>query len=668
MAVLVLATVGVLGFLVVWLAGTRLNVFEITGAGMALSLAFAAVAGSLLLRLGVFQWWSMAVAAGASGLLAWVAARGRPRLHPTPPEKREWWAVTAVLLAIAIPLLATPRWNFQLAYGMDAGNYEAHADYYETAGRLYYDYSEAVEAGVPARWLAMRNTWTAPEGRPFYVPGFGAVLGLAREALHGDLTSSSLVMMVVGLLNALLLYLVARRAKAPPVVAAVVTALVVTTVMYFFYAKQIMSEQLALTGMLGFLYAIQMEGDGEKGWFPPILGGAGAALLAITKLDGIANVAFLTLGMWSAVQLGLWRGTRISKRLAGMTAVALVITTAFITVVGLPQYLRHTSLGSSVGALSGLPFADFPLLLPMAVVAGGLLVHLSIQSARHPSDGDPRGDVRRWMRVGFLVLWLAFMLYNATLRPLGETLDNHDALNLIRLWAVSSPVLLVAAGLATARDRDLPGASPALGVGLMLAFAWGIYGSRHAPIELWWMRRYLVVLMPLFVLAGVGAAAQLQRFRVRSWLLGGAAALLVVAQLGRLLPFLDYRQMSAAPTRLVSLESEIPDDAPLVVLGELRVVRALGYTLASRRDGMTVHNVETVELGDALELVDAPGREFVLSPSRFDANVRRELGLELVAEGVVSLQWSGWYADVVEDPDAEQVVASYWVYAHRTDS
>lgn len=650
--------------------------------GVMVSVAMLVVATLVLLRFQAFSLLTTLAVLWVPAIALLAVRRGRivAALSELRAPRQDMLAV-GTLLGIAGALVAfTAHWNFLAASGMDGGNYEAYASFWSVTGRLYVPAGELFEAGAERSWLGGVNTWVLRGGwdtaRPNYFYGYPALLALVRSASH-SLASSWVVSGVAASISVVALYVLGVRLAGRRLLAWATALLILLTPVYLFYAKQIMSETVALMGVLAVILGI-LGMDRDRVPDPWMLG-AGLVLTFSSKIDATLPV-FALLGAAGLVAvLGWWPGRRPTPAwgAAGLTGTLLSLG----LVVGMvdPGYLGKSDVGKRFPGLASLPGADVPLFawLLLATAAGWLLIpYLLRRRTERASSQEVRAGVVgseplttpvRAVVSAAAVAWLAYLGWNLFVRPATGTLEeNFDALNLVRLDDVFSLALLVvialfpaAAALSGRGSRDtLMVAAP-----LLVVLGYLIFDANHSPAQLWWMRRYLVVLAPMAMIgvAGlVGALGPLASARPR---ITGVVTVIVFLAVGvvhvrSVLPVFDYRQNVRAPTLLHALSEEVEDPFVVAVVADASVVRSLGVTLSSVEGAPVLPDMTTESLDDALSRL-AEQRVYVVSDQPLSLVDR---SLELVTQGTFENQWTGWMFRLDQDPSLYLREAEYWLY------
>lgn len=645
-----------------------------------LSLCYDAVVGLLLLRFGLFNY-PVVLGLTVLPLVVALAIRGLDgavRMLPAWGE-RDGTVLIPVLLAglVVLGVVLTPRWTFLVSPNMDAGNYETYSNHFWTTGHLYLDADELVDRGVPIEWVRSHNTWAfdgSTAGRPNYLYAYPVLLGFVKLGF-GSATVSWLLNALIGAASAVVLYLLARRFLRHVPVALAIAVTAIATPLFYYYTKQMMSEQLALLG-----FAVAAHGlastDRRRDLEVALAVGGGVALMVLSKIDMYPAAGFLLLAALAASIEGRWRRQDTGPGPITVVAVgtALFSGSTLNAWLANPVYVQDkVSLSTYLPSFGSQSFDGGPLIL---IVTGAFLLMTVVWAlsmrARPPNrDRTGAGWVATVLRVGTTILvlgWVVFGIWNLFWRPSSAVSieESHNAYNLVRLFGLYSPVLLVLLFVNSPTVLELSPPRRWLILGAFAALGLVLFKSNHTPPDIWWMRRYLPVLLPVSVMVAA-AGAEWLRTRIdgvaRASMAGIVVALTVAtgSQVSHMRSLFQHEVNVDAPQRLAELASAVPDDVPVVVTEADSTIRGMANTFRSLHPATVLLNVPALELEVAVERLTGDGPVAVISPTELDEDLRRRLDLESVHEGVFARQWSNSFDAIRDDPDAENL-ASYVVY------
>jgi multisubunit Na+/H+ antiporter MnhG subunit len=272
-----------------------------------------------------------------------------------------------------------------------------------------------------------------------------------------------------------------------------------------------------------------------------------------------------------------------------------------------------------------------------------------------------------------LGLWLLFVLWNLTLRPMGTPVEvDHDAHNLLRLFMVSTPlglILLITLSPLVATARGSRAWMTLASIGYL---AFMVLFSSHTAPDVWWMRRYLPVLLPAVALVvGIGVQWLTERSRNRyprvipglliSVVLVGTA----LQGVGMSNLVLRHEVNTEAPTRMIELMAALPPDAPVVVMHRgSRTVLGMGNALRALRPVATLFVKDPADIAVAIKVVQAVAgvAPVVISGDLIDDLIADAMGLKIVHRGTYPRQWADTLALIAENPTSGRH-DGYLIYA-----
>lgn len=644
--------------------------------GVAMSLCYDVFVGLLLLRAGVFSYAAVAALALVPLAVAFLQ-RGVADIR----EQFVAWSrrLSSTLLPASLAVLVlvaaivTPRWTFLIGTGLDAGNYEIYGNHFWLDGSLYLDVGGLLENGVPPRWIEFRNTWffDRPDvGRPAYLYAYPVMLGITKAGF-GSVGASWVLNAVLGALTVFALAILARAFARSSHRAIVAVVPAVATPAFFFYTKHIMSEMLALFALTVVLICITDEHEeraSRRG--VPLVAGSAMALALLTKVDVIVPAVLICLGVLFVGSVG--RSGRVPPRTATALGVGFLFAAILNSWLVAPRYLDKVSPSEYLEQVRQTSLAGAGMYILVALV---LLVALTLVGRREPElPAAGHGIHQRTLDGAFWVFaagWALFAGWNLWIRPAhGSLATDHDPLNLVRLLDTYSPfviAMLVAGVPLLSRERNLRRWVPA---GLIVALAMVILESNHSRTEVWWMRRYLVMILPAAAVVGGQAFHWVARREGRSGrvavaLLASGALIAAAVQVANMRPLFAHEVNSESASRLAAITDVVPEQTPLVVVGDEPHVNGLGNTLRSVRDGPTLIAVPVNELPKVMELFH--GGYTVLSPAPLAERTTGPVDLSMVAQGEYVVQWQSWLGEIAEDP-VRRSLFPYYLYRHQPPS
>jgi hypothetical protein len=584
-------------------------------------------------------------------------------------------------LGVALLLTLTPIWNFLVAPGMDAGNYEAYGNLFWTTGSFYLDGRELLDQGAEPEWLGFYNTWNLDEesglARPSYLPGYPVLLGVFKANFESAVASPAVNVALAGLSTALMILIGLQVYHSSPIAAGLSLALFATP-MLFFYGKQFMSEQLGLLAILLVVHGVlayrgrtigESQRADEAAAGLALTVGVGLGLLA--RLDFYLLVPLLVIG-FLLVEVDKWTTQSepsAYRRLYLGPGLAVALASATSALLGHPAYLNHGRPGFLEEVVTPNAFIGiFGLANGLAMVLVGFVGVLLDRFAK-PTR---RVAMRRLLSAGYVALagvWALFMIWNLLIRPQGPDLTEaaHDSENLLRLFSVTSPVVLavtlVASPIVLVVERKYRGLLAALMVGLGTV----VFASRHSAPDLWWMRRYIQFIIPVMLLVVLGAISQIQKRDRRHsqrgvLLIGVALFFLALTQVWFMQPMLRAEINPDVPTRLAQFTRSMEEEPFVVIVEGSSMVRGLATTYRSLNEEDVLVDVPLDELERAASLRSPYQRLVVVTSSPLASETLEDLGLEAEPEeGTIERQWANWREELYGDPDPSQEFR-YFVY------
>lgn len=582
--------------------------------------------------------------------------------------------IPLVLIAMTIP------WNFMMATGMDAGNYEVTSSHFAASGSYWLDASDALQAASSetSAIASPGNTWwfddaAMSRGRPYYLPLFPALLG-SLKFLSGSHVASGYLNILLGGLNTLGVYGLILFLSRSKLAAAFGSTLLTLNLVFLYYAKQIMSEQLALTALLllvsASLLLTKFSQDKIVLAFRTLISlkitilGAVFALM-LTKLDSILPLLLL-LGLLALVSPIRHEVRSVFFYSFSGFLLAIPVLSALIV----PNYLKHASLPVRLPILGSLQGANFLLVSAVFLFFGfgcSALIHkllrrsLTKMSLKEVEDfPEPSTDLstsgRRMTRNIAAIVSLSIFLFLGILRPILSDFEvNHDAYNLLRLLHLWSPLVLaaifVSLGMLGAKSDIL---TRIFLLSLGTAFVIALVRSQHSAPDLWWSRRYLVVgtVLGAFSVSAIASSwpaligkrlsdrrPTVVFLRRLSVAVLASGALLWQAWVAA--PLFAERQNEGVLADAVAL-AEFAPFATLHVVAANRGFVGLGNSVRSLRPGSTVVAMSPEELEQAVSDL-APG-DLILLPQEWAP--RLDDLVTVVLSGETAGHWANSHAQL----------------------
>jgi hypothetical protein len=650
--------------------------------GISTSILFLILTSLLLLQFGVFSMSVLLITAAIPAIF--VVARWEKTWNSLMEIRLGSYTLIPCLLVgssvLLLLLVLTPRWNFLVAPNMDAGNYELYGNHFWKEGSFYLDGRNLLDRGASPTWLASHNTWNidieSGLGRPSYLPAYPILLGVVKSTFDSAV-ASPVVNALLASLSAMVMVLIGLQlVKARFVVVSIVAGLVLTP-MFFYYGKQLMSEQLGLLGILLIVHALlesrglTSDPDEEPSSTVATLGlSVGVSFGVLSRLDFLPVLILLVAGLL-VLGFDAWSGRGRAMPISFFAGPAIAGFGAFAVIgaLGASLYLRHATPDVIEEWVSpGVFMPVYGLLAGIAILLAGTLptamrrLERSVPRARIVSVGRVVGALATGV-------WVAFILWNLLIRPItsGSTTEIGDEDNLIRLFSVSSPYVLgltlLLSPLALIFRRLERGVVVMLIAGLTLA----VYSSRHSPPEVWWMRRYILYVIPLclLVLAGVVGQARLRSAALRARTLPIVAGILIaIVALGvwNMRPLFAAEVNPDVPRRMAQLMGRIPPESLVVVVEGNVLVRGLANSYRSLTSQSVLVDVSLNDLEAATALAESDQEIVVLSPMPLSGNLIESLGLDDgTDQGTIERQWWNWLAEIEANP-RPSAAFQYFVY------
>ena len=648
------------------------------------SLLYLIASSAFMLQLGLFSMVGVCLAAAIPTSLALVRwRRNWSRLMAVRVDAPSLAPAAIVGVLVLVVLLVTPQWNFLVAPNMDAGNYEVYGNHFWKTGSLYLDARDLLGRGAAPEWLASHNTWAIDQqtgiGRPYYLPGYPILLAIFKADFNTAL-ASSLANEILASLSAMLMVLIGLEiARARVTVVLLVLALCITPI-FIYYGKQLMSEELGLFGTLlivqGMLESRRRAPGGQGRSSPHVatLGiSVGLGIGLLSRLDFFLILPLFVLGLL-VVELDSWWYRESAKSVTSFVWPGVVVSACSLSVaaLGVPSYLRHGRPEALADIASPNVFlAFYGVGFAIAVVLIAVLRRF-LERKERPLIRAALGRAGQTAIWSLAVGWVAFLLWNLFVRPYSPDPGPlpHDPRNLLRLFEVSSPVLLGAVLILSPWVIVYRRVERAVAVMLISGLAFVVYASRHSELDLWWMRRYLAFLIPILLVVLACAVDELRHgrraSRFRAVPIASVALLaLVLTQAVQNRPIFVAETNPDVPRRLSQLGNEVPDDSVVLVLDGNAMVRGLANTYRSLSGQTVLVDVTIGELESAERLVAPDQNLIVVSPSPLDQQtiVSVDLGPSFY-KGVVERQWADWLKDLYADPNPS-VQFEYWLYRNR---
>lgn len=651
------------------------NIEKLLYYGLGISAAYLILSSMILLRYGLFDYYSVAILVLIPPAIALFARmKSNVGLQDVVSfDMRNSWHVIFILFVFSVIVVFTPKWNFLIAPNMDAGNYEVYSNHFWMTGNLYFQLSSYLEKNIPVEWIISRNTWPiAPDSlvsRPSYMYGYPVMLGLAKLIFNSPYVSW-VVNALFSLLSAAIMTSLLYKLTRSKLVSISVSLALCLTPLFLYYSKQIMSEQIALFGYLLFCYGL-LEYFRQKDIGDILAVVAGLSLVFFMKLDSFVIPTFLAMSLFiiwiDTVQNG--KSFQFDKRLAW--SIAAVSAASILVTLWLcnPGYLGHFSISSI--KKHGYTLFLYIYAIVIFIYFGG---YAFLYNRRFESIKSilTRLNASQVLSYFLIVAWLYFIGWSLAVRPVGATLaENHDALNIHRLLTVFSPLFLIM--LLLALPITIKHIQNRYKIILLMGFlglALVINKASHSPPDIWWMRRYLVVLLPT---AAVFLGVLFRLIVVKKWInykdaivyTVAVAAISIVVQYPNFKVFAHYEVNAKAPSQIAELDSLVSNDSLLVMEESNSVVRGTINVLRSLREGPTLLNVPGDKINDAIDAYPEQREIFLVTQRLLESNEINNLEFNLIQEGMLQKQWINNLGLLLDKPGLAKSTKYYLYTATR---
>lgn len=551
-----------------------LDVLEVAGL---LAITLFASIGTVALVLAQRAWFGpwravvlgTLVAAAVSGIA--VAVGGRPRLHVDRRSVVGLIAIAAVSMALFLP-------GFPYAFGdKDPGVYVIHGFGIERTGSIdvpdpaatiafHDEFAELGPFGTGGRYPGLRvedqgEVVTTSSDFFHFVPStFAVAIGIAGTAGVFNLTP------LIAVLSVLLLALAANRAFGPAV-AVVASALLTTNVMQVWQAKTPSTEipmQAVVTGaLLAVVLAMSTRWSGAA-----FLSGILVGTAFLVRPDGFLVVAL------GAGLLGLTIAVRGADR--------RVLAAAVGAAISLPYALYNAYvLEENYVLTNGVPRWEVLAAFTTLAIGGGIAARLLSNGAhgqRVAASIQERLDGRYLgviivasLVVGGVLSWNRESWFGATFgefagRPTRSF--NERNLHWMSYFVTRPGLLLIVGGVAVVavRRRWDPRHWVLLGPGFLLLPIY-IYDAKISARLMWWVRRFIPIVVPALMIALAVLVVWLLSRRVRLVAVGGA--MILVALLAEFAtttrPILSHREFGGSYSLAVELAEQTADAGVVLV-------------------------------------------------------------------------------------------------------
>lgn len=414
-----------------------------------------------------------------------------------------------------------------------------------------------------------------------------APLGLL--GILGHFSSTPMLLYVTplfGLLGVIALYFVGK-ALFNERIGLLASFLLAINLAQMWFSRWAMSEVLTQLLVLGALYCFVLYVKTAPARLMSrrcfgLLAGFGLGLAVLSRADGIFLIVPVALYF---IYLRFTRKLRLQHMYFFVPFAALLL-----------HWLIHTLLFSRTqfsAISSALPY--FSSIVPLAVggailIAALLMLALLLPSARQIRRLEQlRGLVRRanfgkWLRPAAALLIVLLALYAYFIRPntadpqmvyyhpAGGMIRTYNEENLVRLgWYVTPLGLLLALGgliVMISKETD-EGVIFFLGVALLYGFVF-LHSALVNPLHIYWIRRYITVVIPsimLFISYGLSQISNL-RYRISTSLRGTLPSILGIALaasfLRTSLAVAEQMPYQAAVWQMGRLDEQLGDRAAVI--------------------------------------------------------------------------------------------------------
>ncbi len=306
-----------------------------------------------------------------------------------------------------------------------------------------------------------------------------------------------------GLLGVISLYF-AGKALFDDRVGLFASVLLAINIAQIWFSRWAMSEALTQFLVFGALYSFVLYVKTAQRYFG-LLAGLGLGLAVLSRADGIFLIVPVAL---------YFAYLRLTKKLRSAHLYFFVPFAVLLL-----HWFIHTLLFSRTQALAigrALPYFSsiVPLALGGAVLIAALLILAFLQYHKLVSFMAQYSHLRKWIRPAMAVLIVLLALYAYFIRPstadpqmvyyhpAGGMIRTYNEENLVRLgWYVTPLGLLLAFGglivmILKATDE---GVVFFLGVAMLYGFVF-LHSALVNPIHIYWIRRYITVVIPSIML------------------------------------------------------------------------------------------------------------------------------------------------------------------------
>ena len=430
-----------------------------------------------------------------------------------------------------------------------------------------------------------------------------------------------------GLLGVISLYFVGK-ALFDGRVGLLASFLLAINIVQIWFSRWAMSEALTQFLVFGSLYCFVLHVRTAHRCFG-LLAGFGLGLAVLSRADGIFLIVPVVLYF---VYLRLTRKLRSQHLYFFVPFAGLLL-----------HWLIHSLLFSRTQVLAisrALPY--FSSIVPLALGGAVLIAALLILALLLPSDrqirwlGQLRGLARhanlgKWLRpaVAFLIVLLALYAYfirpstadpqMVYYHPAGGMIRTYNEENLVRLgWYVTPLGLLLALGglIAMISKETDESVMFFMGVAMLYGFVF-IHSALVNPIHIYWIRRYVTVVIPsimLFISYGLSQIPnikyQISNIKIREILAATLAIALTISFLRTSLALGGQMPYQGAVWQLSRLAEQLGDRAAVIFESPLMGDPfALPLTYLYDRDSFVLQDLDNEQFFDLVERWRDRGRE-----------------------------------------------------------
>jgi len=635
------------------------------------SAAYLMVVNLILLRFDIFNMYSVASIIFIPAIAAAFVSSFKQSAGAFISNIRieNYMFLLVIILVFSSLILFTPKWNFLISPNMDAGNYEVYGNHFWKSGSLYFHLSPYLEKNIPVDWLRSRNTWVFTAGSDYAIPnylyGYPVLLGLVK-LIYGSPYVSWIVNGVFSVLSAILMGALLLRLTKNRVLSFFVLLSLCFTPIFYYYSKQIMSEQVALFGFILICYCILDYGVEKEA--KNILGIiSGLTLLLLVKLDAYMIPALLMIALSVVWIECMQKNNRIWPKPIVLILLGFAVSINALIVIWLcnPGYLSHFS----IKPISKYGPTVFLYMYIIAMLIGyAALSYAYVYKSAKISNFFSSINLSLLISSLIAIIWLYFIGWNFSTRPVGVSLaDNHDAFNLYRLMTVFNPLFLIVSLLVFpfVIIRANPYYKIILLVGLS-GLGMLIFKSGHSSPDVWWMRRYLVLLLPV---TAIIIGLLYRQIIINHWVKQTTAftvttcvALISIAiQYPKMDVLLDYEVNAMTPKHMTILEEYIEDDSLLITTEVNHVVRGTINTFRSLRNGPTILNVPEDKVGYTIGLYPDINAIALVTQKKLTDEPFHGYRFVLKSEGLFKKQWINDLGLLLRQPDFAKY-SQYYLY------